>query len=106
MFGEGIQLDTIYSSVNPEPRPTGQLIAANVLPSQARRVYKLLEVAATMQIIPVNGILQDLLKSIEGIVDMMYGQSESEVAAVSLVFMSWIKTNAEGSRDTNLVKSD
>jgi hypothetical protein len=56
----------------PGARPTGQLIAANVLPSQARRVYKLLEVAATMQIIPVNGILQDWLKSFEGIVDRMY----------------------------------
>jgi hypothetical protein len=106
MIVEGIQVDTIYSSVNPEPRPTGQLNTANVLPSQAGRVYKLLEVAATMQRVPVNGILQDWLKSFEGTVDRVYDQSESEVAALSLVFLSWIQSNAEEDRDTNLVKSD
>lgn len=105
MIVEGIRVDTIYSSVNPEPRPTGQLNTANVLPSQARRVYKMLEVAATMQRVPVNGIPQDWLKSFEGTVDRVYDQSESEVAALSLVFMSWIQSNAEENRDTILSRA-
>jgi len=106
MFVEGIQVGTICSVVKPEPRPTGHLNAANVLPRQACRIYELLEMAATLQNVPINGILQDWLKSFERMVDRVYHRSESEVPAVSLVFMSWIQSNAEEGRDTNLVKND
>jgi hypothetical protein len=106
MYVEGIQVDTICSIVKPELRLAGHLNAANVLSRQARRIYELLEMAATIQNVPVNRILQDWLKSFERMVDRVYDQSESEVPAVSLVFMSWIQSNAEEGRDTNLVKDD
>jgi hypothetical protein len=106
MFVEGMQVDKVYSSVNPEPRATGQVDATDVLPNQARRVYKLLEVAATMQSVPVNVLLEDWLKSFEGMVDRVYDPSESEVVAVSSIFMSWIQSNVGQVRDTNLVKKD
>ena len=36
----------------------------------------------------------------------MYDQSGFEVATVYLVFMSWVQSNTEEGRDTNLVTND
>jgi len=87
MLLEGVQVDTISAIAD---HLTEQSNAAKQFRTQACRIYKLLEASARIRGVSVNVALHAWLKRFENMVDRVYDQSESEVAAASLVFMSWV----------------
>ncbi|KAH9206182.1 hypothetical protein DL95DRAFT_488349 [Leptodontidium sp. 2 PMI_412] len=92
MVLEGVQVDTISAVAD---HLTGQSNAATHFKTQACRIYELLEASAKIRGVSANVVLHDWLKPFENMVDRVYDQSESEVAVASLVFMSWVQSNAE-----------
>ena len=101
MLLEGVQVDTISAVAD---HLKGQSNAATHFKTQACQIYELLKASASIRGISVNVVLHYWLERFENMVDRVYDQSESEVAAASLVFMSWVQGNAEEPSEIALAK--